>query len=93
MGISRRLFGFALGIVLAFAAVAAAQTASNTYDAATNFEQGWTVGCTAHSNPNGVWSYGYSSGFTNPITLYDKTAQGVSNGLLIQQVRGCFAFR
>ncbi len=46
------------------------------YDAAGDFEQGWT----AKSNPNGVWSYGYSSGFTNSITLYDKTAQGVSNG-------------
>jgi hypothetical protein len=76
MGISRKLFAVVLVIVLAFAAVAAAQTASITYDAAASFEQGWT----AHSNPNGVWSYGYSSGFTNPVTLYTQTAQSVFNG-------------
>jgi hypothetical protein len=45
-------------------------------DAAASFEQGWIT----HSNPNGVWSYGYSSGFTNAVTLYDQTAQPGVNG-------------
>jgi hypothetical protein len=49
---------------------------ANSYDAATAFEQGWVT----HSNPNGVWSYGYSSGFANPVTLYDQTAQPGVNG-------------
>ncbi|TWC07571.1 hypothetical protein FBZ93_101865, partial [Bradyrhizobium macuxiense] len=44
---------------------------STVYDVASDFEQGFT----SHSNPNGVWSYGYSSGFTGPVTLYDQTAQ------------------
>ncbi len=45
-------------------------------DAAASFEQGWIT----HSNPNGVWSYGYSSGFANAVTLYDQTAQPGVNG-------------
>jgi len=76
MCIPRKRFAFGLGIVLAFAAGAVAQTSSNTYDAATNFEQGWTT----QSNPNGVWSYGYSSSFTGPVTLYTQTAQNGVNG-------------
>ena len=74
MGISRKPFAFV--VVLAFAAVAAAQPASITYDAAASFEQGWT----AHTNPNGVWSYGYSSGFTSPVTLYTQSAPSMFNG-------------
>jgi hypothetical protein len=50
--------------------------AATICDAAADFEQGWI----AQSNPNGVWSYGYSSGFTNSITLYDQTAQNGVNG-------------
>ncbi|HYL11566.1 MAG TPA: hypothetical protein VEV41_00925 [Terriglobales bacterium] len=46
------------------------------YSPASSFEKGWTT----RSNPNGVWSYGYSSGFTTPITLYDKTVQIGVNG-------------
>ena len=42
-----------------------------TYDPAATFEAGFT----SHSNPNGVWSYGYSSGFTAPVTLYNLTSQ------------------
>jgi len=49
---------------------------AQTTDPAATFEKGWT----AHSNPNGVWSYGYSSGFTNPITLYDKAVRNGING-------------
>ena len=50
--------------------------ASVTYDPAADFESGWTT----QSNPNGVWSYGYSSGFANPVTLYDQTVQNGVNG-------------
>jgi uncharacterized protein (TIGR03437 family) len=45
--------------------------AAATYDPAATFEAGFT----SHSNPNGVWSYGYSSGFTAPVTLYNLTSQ------------------
>src|SRR5262245_49199394 len=47
-----------------------------TYDAAADFEQGWI----AQTNPNGVWSYGHSTGFAAPVTLYDRTMQGPLNG-------------
>jgi hypothetical protein len=59
--------------VLALAATAHGDT---IYDPAAAFEQGWTTGC----NPNGVWSYGYSSGVTDPVTLYDQTVQNGVNG-------------
>jgi len=49
---------------------------AETYDPATSFEKGWT----AHSNPNRVWSYGYSSGLADPIILYDQTVQNGING-------------
>ena len=49
---------------------------AQNYNPATSFEKGWT----SQSNPNGVWSYGYSSGFTNRIALYDKTVQIGVNG-------------
>ena len=55
---------------------AAVGDASVTYDPAADFELGWTT----QSNPNGVWSYGYSSGFANPKTLYDQTVQNGING-------------
>ena len=47
-----------------------------TYDVAAAFEQGWLN----QTNPNGVWSYGYSSGFTGPISLYSQTVQNGVNG-------------
>jgi hypothetical protein len=49
---------------------------AETYDPAASFEKGWTT----HSNPNSVWSYGYSSGFAGAITLYDQTVQNGING-------------
>ena len=49
---------------------------AETNNPATSFEKGWT----AHSNPDGAWSYGYSGGFAKPITLYDKTVQNGING-------------
>jgi len=61
---------------LFFFAIATTSCWADSFDVATTFEQGWTT----HSNPNGVWSYGYSSGFANPVTLYDHTAQPGING-------------
>jgi len=49
---------------------------AQTYDPTASFEKGWTT----RSNPNAVWSYGYSAGFANPITLYDKTVRNGING-------------
>src|SRR5258708_849446 len=46
------------------------------YNPASSFEKGWK----AQHNPNGVWSYGYSSSFTSSITLYDQTVQNGING-------------
>lgn len=50
---------------------------AQSYDVAADFERGWA----SHSNPNGVWSYGYSSGFAGPITLYDQTVQPGLDGV------------
>jgi hypothetical protein len=50
--------------------------AANVYNVAADFEAGYT----AATNPNGVWSYGWSTDFTSPITLYDQTAQNGVNG-------------
>lgn len=48
---------------------------ADSWDAASQFEQGFV----SKSNPNGVWSYGWSSGFANPSMLYDQTAQGIED--------------
>jgi len=62
---------------VALATVAMCSTAHATvYDAAADFQQGWTT----QSNPNDVWSYGYSAGFTSPVTLYNQTQGGVAGG-------------
>jgi hypothetical protein len=45
---------------------------SASFNPATAFEAGFT----SAMNPNGVWSYGYSSGFTNSVTLFTNTVQG-----------------
>src|ERR1019366_167120 len=50
--------------------------AETIYDPATDFESGYLN----HTNPNGVWSYGYSSGFTGPVTFYTQTVQNGVNG-------------
>ena len=56
--------------MLFFFAVATNSWAA-TYDAAASFEQGFL----SKSNPNGVWSYGYSTSFTGPVSLYTQTSQ------------------
>jgi len=64
--------------VLVLSTAGRAQTYSRlpTYNPATSFEKGFRQ----QTNPNGVWSYGYSSSFTSPITLYDETTQNGING-------------
>lgn len=57
-------------LLLFFAATASSW--ADTYDPAASFEAGFK----SHSNPNGVWSYGYSSGFTSAVTLYSQVVQG-----------------
>ena len=47
-----------------------------TFNPATSFESGWAT----RSNPNGVWSYGFSSGFTGAVSFYNKTLQNGING-------------
>ena len=66
----------ALAIALLLIVVASQPAQAQTYDAAADFEQGFIN----QTNPNAVWSYGYSSSFTTPITLYDQTAQPGING-------------
>ena len=63
-------------VVLFFFVIATISCWAQSYDAAAAFEQGWIT----QSNPNGVWSYGYSSGFTEPITLYNAAVQNVLVG-------------
>ncbi|MGA8223938.1 MAG: hypothetical protein WB780_19975 [Candidatus Acidiferrales bacterium] len=46
------------------------------YNPAVSFEKAWST----QRNPRDAWSYGYSSGFAKPITLYDKTVQNGING-------------
>ena len=54
---------------LLFLAIATSTGWSQNFN---DFEQGWA----AQRNPNGVWSYGYSAGFTDPVTLYDSAQTG-----------------
>jgi uncharacterized repeat protein (TIGR03803 family) len=68
-----------LSVWLKMAAVSVAlsvATTAQTYNPATSFEQGFTQ----QTNPNGVWSYGYSSDFTGAVTLYTSTVQNGING-------------
>ncbi len=56
--------------------IAASSSWATTYNPAADFESGWTSG----SNPNGVWSYGYSSSLTGPVALYNEQSAGIVNG-------------
>jgi hypothetical protein len=64
---------WALATVILFGAPAAAN--ATTYDAAAAFEAGWT----SSSNPNGVWSYGYSSSPGGAVTLYTTQVPGADS--------------
>jgi hypothetical protein len=60
-------------IALVSAGIARGQT---VYDATAAYEAGWI----AQTNPNGLWSYGYSSGPTAPVSLYTTPTTGSLNG-------------
>lgn len=47
---------------------------------ADNPSESFATGWTARLNPDGVWSYGYSTGPAGAITLYDKPLQNGING-------------
>ena len=51
-----------------------------TYDPAADFEKGFL----SHTNPNGVWSYGYSTSPTGPVSLYNQTSQPGVNSVNVQ---------
>jgi hypothetical protein len=74
----RRSLVIAITCSLAFVAAAGSsrQAYGAVYNVAADFEAGWL----AHANPNGVWTYGYSSGFVGPLSLYDQTVQNGVNG-------------
>ncbi len=73
----KHLAAFVSGAALIFPLLTSVTPASGEiYNPAADFERGWTT----NSNPNGVWTYGYSSSFSSPITPYDQTAQGPLNG-------------
>jgi hypothetical protein len=59
-----------------FLAIATNSQAGTVYNAADDFE----VGFVNHTNPDSVWSYGSSSGFLGPVTLYTETVQNGVNG-------------
>jgi hypothetical protein len=62
--------GLGLNIVVLSGGASSASTL--TFDPANDFEAGWV----ANSNPNGVWSYGYSTTLTGPVTLYTAQVPG-----------------
>jgi hypothetical protein len=62
--------------VLFFLASVTGSCWAQSWDVAAAFKEGWP----SKGNPYGVWSYGYSSGFTAPVTLYDRAEQNGVNG-------------
>lgn len=66
-----RCFCYIVGLSIACSFLNAA-----SFDVAAQFESGWL----GAMNPNGVWSYGYSAGFTTPLSLYTSTVQNGVNG-------------
>jgi hypothetical protein len=66
----------ATGLLVLIAVAAYSQPSlATTYNPATTFEAGWVSG----SNPNGVWSYGYSSSLGGPVTLYTAQVPGADS--------------
>jgi len=67
-----RNFALSLAVVFLGALLMPHAALAQSYNAAAVFEGGWAN----QQNPNGVWSYGYSSGFTEPVTLYNAIQTG-----------------
>jgi hypothetical protein len=65
----------AAGLMLTLSIATSGQALAATYDPAAAFAAGYTTS----SNPNGVWSYGYSSTVAGPLTLYNAQVQGVDS--------------
>jgi hypothetical protein len=65
----------AAGLMLALSIGTSGQARAATYDPAAAFAAGYATA----SNPDGVWSYGYSSTVTGPVTLYNTQVQGVDS--------------
>jgi hypothetical protein len=65
-----------VGLLLLTSAVAYSQPSrAGTYDPAAAFEAGWLSG----SNPNGVWSAGYSSTLGGAVTLFTNQVTGADS--------------
>jgi|SRR5208283_2555020 len=62
--------------ILSFLAAVTSGCWAQSWDVAAAFKEGWP----SKSNPFGVWSYGYSAGFTAPVTLYDRAERNGVNG-------------
>jgi PEP-CTERM motif len=75
MIISMQLRASALAAGLAALALSSGQALATIYDPAADFEAGWTTS----SNPNGVWSYGYSSTVSGPVILYTTQIPGADS--------------
>jgi hypothetical protein len=78
----KRIVFLALVLITSLASAAWAQRTtpkSPVYSsAALDFERGWVAG----TNPNGTWSYGWSSDLTAPITLFSLTLiPPIDNGM------------
>ena len=58
-------------MLFCFSLAVATNGRSATYDPAASFEQGFL----SKSNPNGVWSYGYSTSFTGSVSSFTQTSQ------------------
>jgi PEP-CTERM motif len=67
-----RVSAFVAGLLLAFSS---GQALATIYDPAADFEAGWITS----SNPNGVWSFGYSSTVSGPVILYDAQVPGANS--------------
>src|SRR5215470_525403 len=66
----------AMGLFLLISASAYPQPSrADTFNPAADFETGWL----SVSNPNGVWSYGYSSTAGGPVTLYTGRIGGADS--------------
>jgi hypothetical protein len=54
------------------------KSGTQIYDATADFEVGWLAG----SNPNGVWSYGWTNGIAGPLTLFTRNHIPIVNNNL-----------
>jgi hypothetical protein len=65
----------ALAAVPFLALAASGHVSATVYNPATDFASGWA----SATNPNGVWSYGFSSTVTGAVTLYTGRVAGADS--------------